>query len=83
MISAKVTGQVWSTRRIDGLPAGAFLEVEADGSGSRMIAFDVLGSGVGERVLITQGSVAANWFTGTPPPVDALIIGSIDANSSG
>ena len=48
-----------------------------------MIAFDVLGSGVGERVLITQGSVAANWFTGTPPPVDALIIGSIDANSSG
>ena len=83
MISAKVTGQVWSTRRIDGLPAGAFLEVEADGSGSRMIAFDVLGSGVGERVLIAQGSVAANWFTGTPPPVDALIIGSIDENSSG
>jgi ethanolamine utilization protein EutN len=83
VISAKVTGQVWSTRRIDGLPAGAFLEVEADGSGSRMIAFDVLGSGVGERVLIAQGSVAANWFTGTPPPVDALIIGSIDANSSG
>lgn len=82
MISAKVTGQVWSTRRIDGLPVGAFLEVEAEGSGSRMIAFDVLGSGVGERVLIAQGSVAANWFTGTPPPVDALIIGSID-NSSG
>ena len=78
MISAKVTGQVWSTRRIDGLPAGAFLEVETDGSGSRLIAFDVLGSGVGERVLIAQGSVASNWFTGTPPPVDALIIGSID-----
>jgi len=83
MISATVTGQVWSTRRIDGLPAGAFLEVEADGSGSHLIAFDVLGSGVGERVLIAQGSVAANWFTGAPPPVDALIIGSIDADSSG
>ena len=83
MISATVTGQVWSTRRIDGLPAGAFLEVEADGSGSRLIAFDVLGSGVGERVLVAQGSVAANWFTGTPPPVDALIIGSIDTDASG
>jgi ethanolamine utilization protein EutN len=83
MISAKVTGQVWSTRRIDGLPAGAFLEVETDGSGSRLIAFDVLGSGVGERVLIAQGSVAATWFAGTPPPVDALIIGSIDTNTSG
>lgn len=82
MIAATVTGNVWSTRRIDGIPAGAFLEVEVDGSGSRMIAFDVLGSGVGERVLIAQGSVAANWFTGTPPPVDALIIGSIDDPST-
>ena len=80
MIRGTVTGQVWSTRRIDGLPAGALLEVEVDGTGSRLIAFDVLGSGVGEHVLITQGSVAASWFTGTPPPVDALIIGSIDSN---
>ncbi|WP_299557977.1 EutN/CcmL family microcompartment protein [uncultured Mycolicibacterium sp.] len=82
MISGVVTGQVWATRRIDGLPAGAFLEVEADGSGARLIAFDVLGSGVGERVLIAQGSVAAGWFTGPPPPVDALIIGSIDPDPS-
>jgi ethanolamine utilization protein EutN len=29
-------------------------------------------------VLVTQGSVAAAWFAGKPPPVDALIIGSID-----
>jgi ethanolamine utilization protein EutN len=83
MISATVTGQVWSTRHIDGLPPGAFLEVEPDGFGSRLIAFDVLGSGVGERVLIAQGSVAASWFTGTPPPVDALIIGSIDTDADG
>jgi len=38
---------------------GAFLEVEAEGSGQRLIASDVLGSGVGERVLVAQGSVAA------------------------
>lgn len=67
MIRGTVVGQVWSTRRIDGIPAGAFLEVEVDGSGSRLVAFDVLGSGVGEHVLVTQGSVAAGWFTGTPP----------------
>lgn len=87
MISAVVTGNVWSTRRIDGIPPGAFLEVEIDGTGSKLIAFDVLGSGVGERVLVAQGSVASGWFTGAPPPVDALIIGSIDkstdANPSG
>jgi ethanolamine utilization protein EutN len=38
----------------------------------------VLGSGVGERVLVAQGSVAAAWFPGKPPPIDALIIGSVD-----
>src|SRR5207248_673939 len=69
--------------RLAELPNGAFLEVEAEGTGQRMIAFDVLGSGVGERVLITQGSVAAAWFAGKPPPVDALIIGSIDPDPQG
>ena len=78
MIQGTVTGQVWSTRRVEGVPAGAFLEGEIEGTANRLIAFDVLGSGVGERVLVTQGSVASSWFTGPPPPVDALIIGSID-----
>ena len=78
MLTATVIGSVWATRRLAGLPNGAFLEVEAEGSGQRLVAFDVLGSGVGERVLVAQGSVAAAWFPGKPPPVDALIIGSID-----
>jgi ethanolamine utilization protein EutN len=78
MLTATVIGNVWATRRLKELPNGAFLEVEAEGTGQRLIAFDVLGSGVGERVLVSQGSVAAAWFPGKPPPVDALIIGSID-----
>jgi ethanolamine utilization protein EutN len=78
MLTATVIGNVWATRRLAELPKGAFLEVETEGTGQRLIAFDVLGSGVGERVLIAQGSVAAAWFAGKPPPVDALIIGSID-----
>jgi ethanolamine utilization protein EutN len=83
MLTAKVTGNVWSTRRLAEIPNGAFLEVEAEGTGQRFVAFDVLGSGVGERVLIAQGSVAAAWFPGKPPPVDALIIGSIDDQAGG
>ena len=77
MLQATVVGNVWSTKRIDGLPSGAMLEVEVTGSGERLVAFDVLGSGQGERVLVAQGSVAAGWLPGKPP-VDALIIGSID-----
>jgi ethanolamine utilization protein EutN len=78
MLTATVVGNVWSTRRLEEIPNGAFLEVEAEGTGQRLVAFDVLGSGLGERVLVAQGSVAAAWFPGKPPPVDALIIGSID-----
>jgi ethanolamine utilization protein EutN len=79
MLRAKVIGNVWATRRLEGLPSGgAFLEVEVEDSGARLVAFDVLGSGTGERVLVATGSVAAAWFPGKPPPLDALIIGSID-----
>ena len=81
MLQAVVVGNVWSTKRIDGLPSGAFLEVEVTGSGERLVAFDVLGSGQGERVLVAQGSVAAGWLPDRPP-VDALIIGAIDEPSA-
>jgi ethanolamine utilization protein EutN len=82
MLQAIVVGHVWSTKRIDGLPNGAFLEVEVLGSGDRLVAFDVLGSGRDERVLIAQGSVASGWLPGRPP-VDALIIGSVDEPAAG
>jgi ethanolamine utilization protein EutN len=82
MLTATVVGNVWATRRLAEIPGGAFLEVEAEGSGTRFVAFDVLGSGVGERVLVAQGSVAAAWFAGKPPPIDALIIGSVDEPSA-
>lgn len=77
MLKAKVIGNVWATRRLAEIPNGAFLELEVEG-GSHLIAFDVLGSGVGEQVLVATGSVAASWFPDATPPIDALIIGSID-----
>jgi ethanolamine utilization protein EutN len=55
MLQGVVVGNVWSTKRIDGLPSGAFLEIEVAGSGEHLVAFDVLGSGQGERVLVVQG----------------------------
>jgi ethanolamine utilization protein EutN len=77
MLRARVVGNVWATRRLGEIPAGAFLEVEVDG-GARLVAFDVLGSGIGEQVLVATGSVAAAWFPSPHPPLDALVIGSID-----
>lgn len=78
MIRATVTGTVWASRRLAEIPNGAFLEVRADDAATTFVAFDVLGSGVGEEVLVVQGSVASAWFGDSHPPVDALIIGSVD-----
>jgi len=81
MKTGMVIGKVWATKRLDGLPGGALLEValeEHDGPGEHMVAFDPLGAGAGERVLITQGSVARGWFKDPKAVVDALVIGILD-----
>jgi ethanolamine utilization protein EutN len=83
MKTGTVVGRVWATKRLAELPAGALLEVDLDpaepgGKVERMVAFDVLGCGDGERVLVTQGSVARTWFEAERVVVDALIIGSLD-----
>lgn len=78
MIKAIVTGKIWSTRKLAEIPAGSILEVQIDGTTGTILAFDPLGCGIGERVIVATGSVAASWFAGKAPPIDALIIGSID-----
>ncbi len=77
MVKGRVVGGLWSTKRIDTLPQGALLDVELD-NGAHLVAFDPLGCGDGELVLVTQGSVAAAFFENVKAPVDALIVGSID-----
>jgi ethanolamine utilization protein EutN len=77
MIRGHVVGRYWATKRIEHIPSGAFLEVETSGGG-RIMAFDVLGCGEGEEVMVVTGSTAASWLGGGKIPIDALIIGSLD-----
>lgn len=77
MIRGRVSGHIWSSKHIETLPGGALLEVTLE-QGGTLIALDPLGCAEGEAVLITQGSVAAGYFTKSKAPIDALIIGSID-----
>jgi ethanolamine utilization protein EutN len=78
MVRGRVIGRLWATKRVGTLPQGGLLEIEIN-SGTRLVAFDPLGCAEGEEVLVTQGSVAAGYFDKQRAPVDALIIGSIDA----
>jgi len=78
MLCATVTGRIWSTKRLAEVPTGSIIEVAVDKLSSHFLAFDPLGCGEGERVMVATGSVAAAWFPGKPPPIDALIIGIVD-----
>jgi len=82
MLKATVTGRIWSTKKVSEMPSGSVLEVVVDDTSSKLLAFDPLGCGEGEKVIVATGSVAASWFPGKPPPIDALIIGSIDDSTS-
>lgn len=77
MIKATVLRPVWTTKRVDGFPAGALLEVQRHESDQRYVALDYLGSGPGDEVLVALGSAVANHLPGDTP-TDALVIGIID-----
>lgn len=77
MLTATVIRPVWATKRVDGFPAGALLELECEGNGQRIVALDQLGSGPGDRVLVTVGSAVTHHLSGNPP-TDALVVGVLD-----
>ncbi len=60
MIRGKVIGQVWATRKAPGLSNQTLLLVAEDRTARVMLAIDTLDAGVGDVVLVSQGSGARN-----------------------
>lgn len=90
MFIAKVTGSVVSTQKVGELVGHKLMVVEPyrldaetrkklTTTGRTFIAIDTIGSGVGEFVLIAQGSSARLTEETKHMPIDALIIGIIDS----
>jgi len=89
MLIAKVTGSLVSTEKVGSMVGHKLLLVEpyrlepkTRGSlvttGRSMVAVDTLGAGLGELVLLTQGSSARLTPETKTLPVDTVIIGVID-----
>lgn len=83
MIYGRVIGTVWATRKdpqIEGLPLLAVERHELDGSplDSFVVAVDTVGAGVGEFVLVAQGSSARQTDVTRDRPVDAVIMAIVD-----
>lgn len=85
MLIGKVINSIWSTRKEESLRGAKFMIVQLldqpeEGKGRIIVAVDMIGAGVGERVLITQGSSARRTAGFQDAPVDATIVGIIDEN---
>ena len=82
MIIGKVVGSLFSTRKSEKLVGNKFMIVEPVESmrstGSRLVAIDIIGAGIGEYVLVAQGSAARIGCDMEGAPIDAAIVGIID-----
>ena len=82
MIIGKVVGSLFSTRKREKLVGNKFMIVEPvedmRNTGSRLVAIDVIGAGIGEYVLVAQGSAARIGCDMADAPIDAAIVGIID-----
>lgn len=82
MTIGKVVGSLFSTRKSEKLVGNKFMIVEPVESmrntGSRLVAIDIIGAGIGEYVLVAQGSAARIGCDMADAPIDAAIVGIID-----
>lgn len=83
MILGRVIGTVWSTRKDENLVGAKFLIVRQIDLDYRekedfVVAVDSVGAGVGEVVLVAQGSSARQTTFTKNKPVDAVIMAIVD-----
>lgn len=84
MIVGKIIGSIVSTRKNDKLLGNKFMVVEPLTSfgdpANKIIAIDNIGAGIGEIVLVATGSAARVSLDDKSTPVDAAIVGIVDAD---
>lgn len=81
MIAAKLVDNVWATRKAESLSGLKFMLAEEIGGideGRRFIVVDIIGAGIGDRVIVSSGSSARRMLGDDNIPVDAAVIGIID-----
>ncbi|MDP4104310.1 MAG: EutN/CcmL family microcompartment protein [Bacillota bacterium] len=81
MITARLIDNVWATRKADSLNGLKFMLAEVisgTNEGQRLIVVDIISAGIGDRVIITQGSSARRMLGDDSIPIDAIVVGIID-----
>ena len=84
MLICRVVGHVWATKKdegLNGLKLMVVREINESGQciGDTFVAADIVGAGIGERVITVGGSTARKAFGRENIPVDCAIVAIIDS----
>ena len=83
MLIGRVKGTIVATQKDENLVGYKLLivqQLDADGTpiSRDMVAVDSMSAGVGERVLLSAGSVAKSHLHNPNAPIDLAVVGIID-----
>ncbi len=83
MILGKISGKIVSTVRSNNLPELRYLIVQKCNQKTEtldefLIALDPMSAGIGEVVIVSEGSSARQTEITNKKPVDAVIVGIVD-----
>ena len=78
MVICQVIGHVWATKKEPSLEGLKLMIVKEEGNAHSFVAADVVGAGVGERVLVVSGSTARRALGTDSCAADCAIVGIID-----
>ncbi|CAJ1177084.1 hypothetical protein FD33_GL000439 [Companilactobacillus paralimentarius DSM 13238 = JCM 10415] len=81
MVIAKLIDNVWATRKADNMNGLKLMLAEITGgrkNGEQIVVCDVIGAGIGDRVIVASGTAARQALGDNSIPIDSAVIGIID-----
>lgn len=81
MFAARLIDNIWATRKAETLTGYKLMLAEKMASGREnelLIVVDIIGAGIGDRVIVSTGSAARKMLGTENSPVDAVVVGIID-----
>ena len=84
MIICEVVGNIWATKKDESMGGSKLMMVRqlvylSDYVGDVFVAADIVGAGIGEKVLVVSGSTARRALGRDDVSIDTVIVGIIDS----
>ena len=84
MLICEVVGNIWATKKDSSMGGAKLMMVKqidyfSEMKGDVFVAADIVGAGIGEKVLVVSGSTARRALGRDDVSIDTVIVGIIDS----